>query len=178
MSAALPKTNFTRQLPSGSRWTDPRQWISFAYTLEGKSEEDASLQFPDPTGNVTSRAVSDLEAYEHVLEILKRAYNCGRQDIACELGRVHGKVGHVCAFLGDVSGALRHYDRSSELLATGTDLQDHIDLATLLNTRAIALQKTGRASESVRACDEALAFWRQLKRDPPTNNTTKSWRCY
>ena len=160
------RTTFTRQLPSGSSWSDPRGWVAWAYSVSGKSAEEARLHFPDATGSVTSRAVSDLEAFEHAVELAERAYAAGKREAAGDLGRLHGNLGHLCAFLGDVPGALQHYDASAALLSPSGELQDQTDAATAWNSQAIALRKAGRPAESVRVCDQALAFWRGLPAGP------------
>ena len=164
---------FTRRLPTGSSWADPRGWISHTYSLAGMSEADALLHFPDPTGSVVSRAVSDFETYEHALNILAPLYQSGRRELAGDLARVHGNLAQVCGFLGQTPEALAHYDACIALLAPSSEWNDQIDAATAWNSKAIALRKAGRAPESVRTCDEALAFWRGIAPAPPPGESNQ-----
>lgn len=161
------KKHFERQLPYGSRWDDPRQWLTWAYSLAGKDETKATGHFPDPTGSPISRALSDLKTLEYAVQIIDPVYRSGRRDVSGGLGRLHGNLGHVCAFLGDVEGAVRHYDSCVDLLAATGDPNDYGALAICWNSKAITLRKAGHRADSINVCDAALAFWRGVDRSPP-----------
>ncbi len=166
------KTIFTRQLSSGSRWDDPRSWLALAYSLAGKGSAEAAQHLPDPTGSVTSRAVSDLKALEHALEMIDGLYHTGNTAAASNLGRLHGTLGHLCAFLGDVAGALWHYDACADLLAENSKPNDCTSLAICRNSKAIVLRKAGRRAESIAVCDQAIDCWRGL--DPRPSQAEQS----
>ncbi len=154
---------FTRALPTGSSWDDPRGWLDHAYWVGGMAPEAAREHYPDLSGSPSSRALSDLMALEHALQLLQAQFDKrNRDEGAGDIARLRGNLALVKVYLGDLPGAIEHLDCAMRLLELSEHPQDCIDRCNCFNSKAIALRRLGRLAEAKATCEQGLRWWRSL----------------
>ncbi|SAL87417.1 serine/threonine protein kinase [Caballeronia choica] len=157
---------FVRELPSGDRWTDPRIWLDAAYELRGVPSE-APRHYPDPAGSAKARALSEMHALEHALEIFEQAREGGKEALNHDIAKIDTDLGYLLAYLGDGPRALRYFRAAVALLTSGTEASEPFELMCLWNSMAYTLKNIGSEDEALKVCDDAISHWHNIDASLP-----------